>query len=102
MEPLRCFSHVVTTTVFHVGVDQHVPRILRGWFDGRSEKPTEKCFSAIGQHLLDNPECAKNYKKENFSVLVRAENSFQLHILEALCIQSLRPSLCKQKKFVYQ
>ena len=61
-----------------------------------------KYFSVIGQHLLDNHECAKKYKKENFSVLVREENSFQLHILEALCIQSLRPSLCKQKKFVYQ
>ena len=59
---------------------------LKSWFDGCSEKPTKKNFLAIGQHLLDNHECAKNYKKENFSVLVRADNSFQLHILEALCI----------------
>ena len=62
------------------------------WFDGRSKKPTKNNFSAIGQHLLDNHECARNYKEENFSVLVKAENSFQLHFLETLCIQSLRPS----------
>ena len=100
----HCGSDYVgkTSQRFHVRIDQHVPKVLKKWFDGRSEKPTKKYFSAIGQHLLDNPECVKNYKKDNFSVLVRAENSFQLHILEALCIQSLKPSLCKQKKFVYQ
>ena len=31
----------------------------------------EKYHSAIGQHLLDNNECASNYKEENFSVLIR-------------------------------
>ena len=75
---------------------------LEKLFDDRSKKPTKKYFSAIRQHLLDNAECAKNYKNESFSVLMRTENSFQLHILEALCTQYLRPSLCKQKKFVYQ
>ena len=30
------------------------------------------------------------------------QDAFQLHILEALCIHSLRPSLCKQKNFAYQ
>ena len=39
-------------------------------------------------------------KKENFSVLMRAENCFKLHVLEVLCIQSLKPSLCKQELFL--
>ena len=84
----HCGSDYVgkTSQRFHVRIDQHVPKVLNKWFNGRSEKPTKKYFSAIEQHLLDNPECVKNYKKDNFSVLVRAENSFQLHILEALCI----------------
>ncbi len=91
-----------TSQRFHVRIDQHVPKILKSWFDGRSEKLAKKYFSAIGQHLLDNHDCAKSYKKEKFSVLMRAENSFQLHILKTLCILSLRPSLCRQKNFVYQ
>ena len=49
-----------TSQRFHVRIDQHVPKFLKSWFDGRSEKPTKKKFSAIGQHLLDNPECVKN------------------------------------------
>ena len=71
----------------HLRIYQHVQKILKSWFDGRSENPTKNYFSAIAQHLLDNHEFAKNYKKENFSVLVRVENSFQLHILETLSIQ---------------
>ena len=41
-------------------------------------------------------ECAINCKEEKFSVLV-LENSFELDILESLCIQSLRLSLCEEK-----
>ena len=51
---------------FHVRIDQHVTKVLKSWFDGRSEKQTKKYFAAIRQHLLDNPECAKNNKIENF------------------------------------
>ena len=60
----HCGSDYVgkTSQRFHVRIDQHVPKILKSWFGGRSEKPTKKYFSPIGQHLLDNPECAKNYK----------------------------------------
>ena len=46
---------------FHVTIDQHVPKIFKSWFDGNSEIPAEKYFSVIGQHLLDNHECARNY-----------------------------------------
>ena len=89
-----------TSQRFHVRIDQHVPKNFEKlvWVVRRNLQ--KKYFSAIKQHLLNNHECAKNYRKKSFSVLVRADNSFQLHILEALCIQSFRPSLCKQKKFV--
>ena len=91
-----------TSQRFHLRINQHVPKIIRSWINGTSAQPKKNYFSAIGQHLLDNQVCAKNFKENSFSVVARAENSFQLHILEALYIQSLKPSLCKQKKFVYQ
>ena len=34
--------------------------------------------SAIGQHLLDNPDCAKLYNDDKFWIIGRARSSFQL------------------------
>ena len=28
----------------HVRIDQHVPKILKSWFDGRSDKPTKSNY----------------------------------------------------------
>ena len=36
-----------TSQRFHVRIDQHVPKILKSWFDGRSEKPAKKYFSGV-------------------------------------------------------
>ena len=41
------------------------------------------CDSAIGQHLLKNRKCAKNYKDTKFSILTFAHSQFQLRLLEA-------------------
>ena len=57
--------------------------------------------SSIGQHLLDNAQCALHYSNEKFSILARGRSSFHLSALEATFIKSLNPLLCKQKKFVY-
>ena len=57
--------------------------------------------STIGQHLLDNPECASHYNDDKFSILARARSLFHLSALEATFIKSLKPILCKQKEFVY-
>ena len=57
--------------------------------------------SSIGQHLLDNAQCALHYSNEKFSILVRGRSSFHLSALEATFIKSLNPLLCKQKEFVY-
>ena len=46
---------------------------------------------------MNNHVCLKNFKKESFSVVARAENYFQLHILEDLYIQLLKLSVSKQK-----
>ena len=70
---------------------------LKCCFDSRSEKPEKKYSLRLEKKSLKNYEWAKI-----MSFLIRAESSFQLHELETLCIQPLRPSLCKQKKFVCQ
>ena len=57
--------------------------------------------STIGQYLLDNPMCAKNYSDGKFTILLFGRSSFHLSALEAVYIKSCKPSLCRQKEFVY-
>ena len=59
------------------------------------------CESAIGQHLLENDQCALNYDNKRFSILAAARNSFHLNLLVAAYIKTQRPVLCRQKEFVY-
>ena len=40
------------------------------------------CESAIGQHLLTNPECAKTYTDDNFRIIGQGRSSFHLSVLE--------------------
>ena len=68
---------------------------------GKATSPRQFHKSAIGQHRLDNAECALHYNKDKFSVLARARTSFHLSALEATFIKSLNPLLYKQKEFVY-
>ena len=58
-------------------------------------------FSAIGQHLLQNPTCAREYNDNKFSILACGHTSFHLSTLEATYIKTFKPNLCKQKEFVY-
>ena len=67
----------------------------------KATSPREFHESAIGQHLLDNAECALYYNKDKFSVLAWARTSFHLSAPEATFIKSLNPLLCKRKEFVY-
>ena len=59
------------------------------------------CDTAIGQHLLNNKQCAANYNDKRFKILAGARNSFHLCLLEANFIKTRHPVLCKQKEFVY-
>ena len=61
----------------------------------------ETSFSAIRQHLLQNPTCAREYNDNKFSILARGRTSFHLFTLEATYIKTSKPNLCKQKEFVY-
>ena len=92
-------------------IKQHVPK----WLQQQAKRPTRSqpgrscklkhnnpdCDSAIGQHLLDNEQCAANYNDKCFKILAVAHNSFHLCLLEATFIKTKHPVLCKQKEFVY-
>ena len=92
-------------------INQPIPRCIRS--DKRPTKnlpnrecktittPCVYCDSAIGQHLLENEECAKHFNDVQFSILATARSWFHLSVLEATYTNSLQPILCRQKEFVY-
>ena len=49
--------------------------------------------SAIGQHLITNPECAKTYTDDNFRIIGQARSSFYLGVLESVYIKTQNPVL---------
>ena len=59
------------------------------------------CESAIGQHLLTNPECAKTYTDDTFRIIGQARSPFHLSVLESAYIKTKNPVLCKQKDFIF-
>ena len=59
------------------------------------------CESAIGQHIIANPECAKTYTDDNFRIIGQARSSFHLSVLESVYIKTQNPVLCRQKEFVF-
>jgi len=92
-------------------IKQHIPKLITNPptphirqslpRPGKATSSRQFHESTIGQHLLDNAECALHYNNDKFSVLARARTSFHLSALEATFIKSLNPLLCKQKEFVY-
>ena len=91
---------------------QHVPKTILSEHVSqrrtlaRSCKPirsfkAETFFSTIGQHLLQNPTCAREYNDNKFSILAHGRTSFHVSTLEATYIKTSKPNLCKQKEFVY-
>ena len=109
----RCDCQYVgqTSQRLRYRTNQHLPRCIRS--DKRPTKnlpnreckitstPSVYCDSAIGQHLLENKECAKHFNNAQFSILATARSSFHLSVLEATYTISLQPILCRQKEFVY-
>ena len=93
-------------------IKQHIPRSIANpptshnrQSLSRSRKantrPQQFHESAIGQHLLDNAQCAFHYNNDKFSILARGRSSFHLSSVEVIFIKSLNPPSCKQKEFVY-
>ena len=121
MLPALLLSNVLYNFLFHcdsryVGrtsqrlqdrICQHVPKFIRtGQIPssrnistrfGISSTPVIFSESAIGQHLLDNPMCAKNYSDKKFIIFSFGRSSFYLSALEAVYIKSSKPNLCRQK-----
>ena len=44
--------------------------------------------SAIRQHLVPNPECAKTYTDDNFRIIEQVRSSFHLSALESVYINT--------------
>ena len=108
----HCDSRYVDRTAQRLQdrIKQHVPKWLRQHTASQWVQPnrackrkqrTPECDQAVGQHLLENDQCAANYNDDQFSILDTARSHFHLSLLEASWIKVRRPNLCKQKEFVY-
>ena len=60
-----------------------------------------ECDSAIGLHLLQNPDCAAQYHYRQFSILAKARTQYHLAALEAIFIKTQQPILCRPKEFAH-
>ena len=108
----QCDSGYVGRTTQRLGdrIKQHVPSNIRNKTAPQREQPPRSCRSrntvktsdsAIGQHLLDNPDCEKLYNDDMFRIIGRARSSFHLAVLESIYIKTKKPPLCRQKEFVF-
>ncbi len=66
----------------------------------KSDEKRDTCH-AIGQHILDNHDCAENYSEDCFKVICKARSLFHLEVLESVHIKTKRPVLCRQKRLVF-
>ena len=98
-----------TTQRLEDRIKQHVPSNIRNKTHPQREQPprsckskitTETCDSAIGPHLLENPDCAKNYNGDMFRIIGKVRSSFHLAVLESIYISTKKSLLYRQKEFV--
>ena len=108
----RCEAWYVGRTTQRLAdrIKQHVPTSIRTKNTTTREQPPRMCKnciskmksdSAIGQHLITNPECAKTYADDNFRIIGQARSSFHLGVLESVYIKTQNPVLCKQNEFIF-
>ena len=108
----RCEARYVGRTTQRLAdrLKQHVPTSIRTKNTIIGEQPPRMCKnsnskmksdSAIGQHLIANPERAKTYTDDNFRIIGQARSPFHLGVLEPVYITTQNPVLCKQKEFVF-
>ena len=95
----RCEARYLGRTTQRLAdrIKQHVPLSIRKKNTIIREQPPRMCKSsnskmksdsAIGQHLIENPECAKTYTDDNFRINGQARSSFNLSVLESVYIDS--------------
>ena len=96
-------------------IKQHVPKSIRSCSSFQKRLlPARRCKSftqtttqsiasdsAIGLHLLQNPNCAQHYDDSRLSILAQGRLPFYLSALEATFIKTSNPALCRQNEFVY-
>ena len=90
-------------------IKQHVPTSIRTKNTTTREQPPRMCKnsnskmksdSAIGQHLITNPESSKTYTDDNVWIIGQERSSFHLGVLESVQIKTQNLVLCKQKEFI--
>ena len=100
----RCDARYVgrTTQTLTDRIKQHVPLSIRKNTIGTRIQPVRacrkvpasiptSCASAIGQHLIENANCAEHYNVDAFKILSRGRSTTHLRILEATFIYSTDP-----------
>ena len=108
----QCEARYVGSTAQRLAdrIKQRVPTSIRKKTNTVREQPPRlcknnnskiNCESAIGQHLLTYPECAKTYTDDNFRIIGLGRSSFHLSVLESVFIKTQNPVLCKQKDFIF-
>ena len=108
----RCEARYVERTTQRLGdrIKQHVPTSIRKKNSTlREQRPRMcknisskiNCESAIGQHLITNPECAKTYTDDKCRINGQTRSSFHLGILESVYIKTQNRVLCRLKEFVF-
>ena len=92
----RCGRRYVgkTTQRLEAGIAQHVPAKLT------RRELINTPQSAIGEHLMTSNTCLDEFNRDQFTIVCKARTCSVLHVLEALCIKTLRPDLGKQTEFV--
>ena len=120
LETLQSYenSHILGKKVGEIGkncqlgdmIKQYVPSSIRNktlpstqtesnlLLSCSSKTKTKTCDSAIGQHLLENPDCAKLYNGDMFHIIGRARSSFLLAVLESIYINMRKLVLSRQKE----
>ena len=81
---------------FLIRRDQHVTEPLIIWMDTGLNKPSNRS-SAIAEQLLNNSDCAKNYRDSNFSIIIKARSDYLVCVLEFFYIKLYKNNLCKQQ-----
>ena len=97
----RLLDHIKQHVLQWLGQQLTRPRRSQPHRSCKRKDIKPNCDSAIGQHLLENDQCALNYDNKRFSILATAPSSFHLNLLEAAYIKTQRMVLCRQKGFVY-
>ena len=104
----RCEARYVGRTMQRLAdrIKQHVPTSIRTKSSTVREQPPRmcknisskiNCESAIGQHFITNPECAKTYTDHNFRIIGQARSSFHLGVLESVYIKTQNLGCPKSK-----